>query len=99
MMMLVGMGFQPGWANGWPMGISKHVVFASFVTIIFAVSSVSGAAAVLVMLCSVAERISKRSFVGWPSFLVVLFLVFVTVLMACPRVYAIVHMCIVQEWR
>jgi hypothetical protein len=98
LVMLVCMGFQPGWANGWPMGISKHSVFTLFVTTIFAVASVSGAGATLILLCFLAEHILKRPFVGWTSFVVVLLLVSVTVFMACPHVYAIVHADIVREW-
>ncbi len=98
LMVLVGMGFQPGWANGWPMGISKHTVFASFVTVIFAIVSMSGSAVVLVALCHMAERISKRTFVGWISFLILLSLVFVVVLDTCPELYAVVFADIVREW-
>ena len=99
MMMLVGMGFQPGWANGWPMDISKHLVFASFVTIVFAVVSISGASALFIWLGFVAEQIAKRPFVGWMTFLVVLMLVAASVLLACPLVYSVVHADIVREWR
>jgi hypothetical protein len=98
LMVLIGMGFQPGWANGWPMGISKHTVFASFVTVIFVIASTSGSAAVFVALCHVAERIAKRTFVGWISFLVLLSLVFVAVLVACTKVYAVVFADIVRDW-
>ena len=96
--MLAGMTFQPGWANGWPMGISKHAVFASFVTIIFAVASISAAAALLVVLCFVVERTLKRPFVAWMSFLAVLMVVSLAVFMACPDVYACVRISIAQEW-
>lgn len=95
----VGMGFQPGWANGWPMGISKHVVFASFVTIVFTVVSVSASSALFIWLGFFAEQITKRSFVGWMSFLVVVLLMTVCVLLACPYVYSVVHADIIREWR
>ncbi len=97
--MLVGMGFQPGWANGWPMGVSKHVVFASFVTIVFAVVGVSASAALFVWLSFFAQQLTQRPFVGWLSFFVVLLLMTVCVLLACPYVYSVVHADIVREWR
>ena len=97
-MLLVGMGFQPGWANGWPMGISKHVVFSSFVTTIFAVVSVCSASALFIWLGFFAERIAKRAFVGWLTFLVVLLLTIVCIWLASPSVYSAVHADIVQEW-
>jgi hypothetical protein len=97
--MLVGMGFQPGWANGWPMGISKHVVFASFVTIIFVIVSVSLASALLIWLGVFVEQIAKRPFVGWMTFFAVLLVVTVGVLLASPHVYAVIHAGIVREWR
>ena len=99
LIMLIGMGFQPGWANGWPLGISKHAVFASFVTIVFVVVSISFASALCIWLGVVAEQIAKRPFAGWTTFLVLLMVVTAGVLLACPRVYSVVHADIVREWR
>ena len=92
--LLCGMGFQPSWADGWP--VSKHSVFACFVTTVFAVASVSGAGSILILLTFLAEL--KRPFLAWKSFIVAMMLVFVTVIMACPHVYGRVYTAIVREW-
>ena len=97
MAILVGMGFQPGWANGWP--ISKHTVFASFVTIMLVGGLVSLANAGLVMLSYAVEQFAKRPFVGWSSFLLLIFLLLLATAVSSPRVYAIVHAAIVQDWK
>jgi len=93
---LVGMGFQPGWANGWP--ISKHAVFASFATTMFVVGFVSLVTTVLIMLCYAVERFAKRPFVGWSSFFFVLLLVLLVTVASSPGVYSVVHTAIVQDW-
>ena len=98
LVMLVGMGFQPGWANGWPLGISKHVVFASFVTTIFAVASLCGAASRLIAFGCLAVRILKKSYTGWIFFVVAMTLLFVTVSATCPYFYATVYADILREW-
>jgi len=94
----VGLVFQPGWANGWPGGISKHAVFASFAAAVFVVVSVSFASAALVWLGVFVEQVVKRPFAGWTTFLVALILVTAYVLFACPQVYSEVHADIVREW-
>lgn len=94
---LIGMGFQPGWANGWPGGISQDVVFASFVTAIFAATSLSGVAALLTVPCIAAERRIKRPFVGWTLFIAVLTIVFIVVGVACPHVFASVRASMARE--
>lgn len=96
MTVLVCMGFQPGWANGWP--ISKHVVFATFVTAMLVVGFTSLVTTVLVMLCYAVERFAKRPFVGWPSFFFVLLLLLTVIAAFIPGAYATVHAAIVQDW-
>jgi len=97
MAILVGMGFQPGWANGWP--ISKHTVFASFVTIMLVVGCVSLATTILVMLSYVVEQFAKRPYVGWSTFLLVQFFLLLTTAISSPGFYAIIHSAIVQDWK
>ena len=97
MTILVCMGFQPGWANGWP--VSKHVVFASFVTAMLVVGVVSLVTTVLVMLCFAFGRYAKRPYVGWSSFFLVLLLLLTVIAASIPGAYAIVHAAIAQDWR
>ena len=81
--------FQPGWANGW--AIPQSVVYATFVTILVAVSVTSLATAALLVICYLAEERTKRPYLGWASFIVLFALAFVTVLNVSPRVYQAVH--------
>ncbi len=97
-MVLVGMGFQPGWANGWPMGISKHVVFASFVTTVFLVATVSASAFVISFCCFIAERITKRPYLGWVSFVFAILIVFASAIAYSPTVYQNVRTEIMRVW-
>jgi hypothetical protein len=59
-----GLGFQPGWANGWP-GLSKHSVFATFISTALFVAVVSGASALAAFPCSLLQRLVPRPYVGW----------------------------------
>ncbi|MFO1096277.1 MAG: hypothetical protein U0992_23685 [Planctomycetaceae bacterium] len=65
---LIGMGFQPGWANGWPGGISQDVVFRVVCDRDFAAYPVSQRR-LLTVPCIAAERRIKRPFVGWTLFI------------------------------
>ncbi len=94
-----GMTFQPGWANDWPMRISKHTVFSLYVTIMFAIISISFTAAVLVIPCHFGERMVGKPFVGWAFFIFLLCIVGGTVLVVCPDVYRMVHASIAREWQ
>jgi hypothetical protein len=67
-LVFAGMLFQPGWANGW--AIPQSVVYATFVTILFAVSVTSLATAALLVICYLAEERTKRPYLGWASFIV-----------------------------
>jgi hypothetical protein len=78
--------------------VSSRAHAASFVTIVFVVVSVALASALFIWLDVFAEKIAKRPFVGWLTFVVVLTLVTAGVLLACPRVYSAIHADIVWEW-
>ncbi len=97
MTLFVGMVFQPGWANGWP--ISKHTVFASFVTIMLIAGFISLVTTVLIMLCYGVQQFANRPFVGWSSFLFVLLFAILATAASAPGVYALVHAAIVQDWK
>jgi hypothetical protein len=97
MTVLAGMGFQPGWANGWP--ISKHTVFALFVTSMLFVGFVSLVTSVLIMLCYGVQYFADYPLVGWLTFLLALSLVILATAASAPGVYAIVHAAIVQDWK
>lgn len=97
MTVLVLMGFQPGWANGWP--VSKHTVFASFVSIMLFLGFVSLVTSVLIMLCYGVQYFANYPFVGWLTFLLALSLVILATAASAPGVYAIVHAAIVQDWK
>ncbi len=95
-LVLCGMGFQPGWANGW--GVSKHLVFAAFVTGMVAVTATSFSVAVLLPIGYLAQVLTRKPFVGWLSFAALLAIALVVVLTVCPRVYQAVHAEIVCAW-
>ncbi len=61
------MGFQPGWANGWP-GISKHSVFAAVMSAFLFMMLMSAGFAVFVIPCAYLERTVKRKFTWWRGF-------------------------------
>lgn len=64
LMSACGMGFQPGWANGWP-GLLKHIVFATFMSMILCVMLLSAGAALVAVPCSLVQRFINRNFLGW----------------------------------
>jgi hypothetical protein len=94
-----GMGFQPGWANGWPGGISKHVVFAVWATGMLLIMLLTSGAGVLAVVCSHLQQLVRRRSVGWAAFawLFVVWVVVATVV--CFNVFPGIHASIVQEWR
>lgn len=94
--LLVGMGFQPGWAHGWP--FPKELMFATFVTAIFGVVSVSATSIPAIWLCYFSQQMTKRSASGWVAFLVVFVLACGCVILACPHVFTAVHAEIARNW-
>jgi len=97
--LLVTLAFQPGWANGWPMGISKHVVFSVFVTTML-ILIISSCCAVLVAIVSyLVQETTNRQFTGWSTFLVAIVLLCLSISFATPRVFAAIHASIKSEWQ
>jgi hypothetical protein len=63
-----GLGFAPGWANGWP-GISKHTVFAAVFSGGFSLALFAVGAVVFAVPCSIFDWLINRDYVGWRVFL------------------------------
>jgi hypothetical protein len=91
------LGFQPGWANGWP-GLSKHSVFAGFVTVTLFVALLSGATGILALVGSVIERVVGKRYVGWASFAILLSVASVVILAVCTQAFPVFRASIAREW-
>jgi hypothetical protein len=89
--------FAPGWANGWP-GISKHTVFAGFMTGMLLVAQIAVANGLLALLCAGLGRAVKKNYVGWASYLVLMLIVLLISLYACSRAYPAIRASIAEEW-
>jgi hypothetical protein len=91
------LGFQPGWANGWP-GASKHSVFAAFLSGALFLMLVSVGAAVFAVPCSLLQRLIKREYVGWGAFasLMLAWAVLATILSA--GAFPALRASILKEW-
>jgi hypothetical protein len=66
-----GLYFAPGWANGWPFGLTIHVVWSSGMTVLLFLLTVTLAVAIgaAVGLCcswfKAGRRESRRAFALW----------------------------------
>ena len=92
-----GMGFQPGWANGWP-GLSKHIGFASFMTMILCVMLLSAGAALFAVPCSLFQRFIKRSYVGWGMFISLMIVWAVVAVLIGIREFPSIRSDIAKDW-
>src|SRR5438105_448449 len=90
-------GFAPGWANGWP-GLSKHTVFAGFMTGMLLLAQIAIATGLLALLCAGLERLIKTNYVGWSSLLVLMAIVLLAALYVCSRTYPAIRASIAEEW-
>ena len=62
------MGFQSGWANGWP-GISRDIVFAAFMSGVYFLMLMSAGAALFAVPCAFFQQCIKRNYIGWGAFM------------------------------
>jgi hypothetical protein len=90
-------GFAPGWANGWP-GISKHTVFAGFMTGMLLLAQIAVATGLLALPCFVLDRIVKKNYVGWSSFLASMTVALLIALYVCSRAYPAIRAAIAKDW-
>jgi hypothetical protein len=90
-------GFAPGWANGWP-GISKHVAFAGVMTFHLLLAQLILATGLLAPLSAGLERMVRRAYVGWGSFLALMAVALVVAIDNCSRVYPALRDAIAEEW-
>jgi hypothetical protein len=95
--LVCGMGFQPGWANGWP-GVSKHSVFAAFMSGAFFLMLVSVGAAVFAVPCSLLQRLMKRDFIGWGAFASLMLVCVILAAILSVSVFPALRANIVREW-
>jgi hypothetical protein len=65
---------------------------------LFAVAVTSLVTAALLVICYLAEVLTKKPYVGWVSFAALVTIALVFVLGACLRVYQAVHADIVRGW-
>ena len=89
--------FAPGWANGWP-GISKHTVFAGFMTGMVLIAQVAVVVALLAPLCALLERAFKKDYLGWASFLGLSAIGILAALCVCLLAYPTIRSSIASEW-
>jgi len=92
-----GMGFQPGWANGWP-GLSKHIVFTAFMTVILCVMLLSAGAALFAVPCSLFQRFIKRSYVGWGMFISLMIVWAIVAVLIGIRAFPSIRSAIANDW-
>jgi hypothetical protein len=92
-----GMGFQPGWANGWP-GVSKHSVFAAVMAGAFFFMLVSVGAAVFAVPCSLLQRLVKRDFIGWGAFVSLMLVWTMLAAILSASVFPPLKASITKEW-
>jgi hypothetical protein len=95
--LVCGMGFQPGWANGWP-GVSKHSVFAAFMSGAFFLMLVSVGAAVFAVPCSLLQRHIKRDFIGWGAFASLMLVCAIFAAILSVSVFPALRANIMKEW-
>jgi hypothetical protein len=88
--------FAPGWANGWP-GLSKHAVFAGYLTGMLLLAQMALAIGVLALFCAGLERRVKKDYIGWSSFLILTPIIFLAALHVCSRFYPEIRDSIAKE--
>ncbi len=90
-------GFAPGWANGWA-GISKHTVFAGFMAGMLLLVQIAVATGLFALLSAGLERLVKKKYVGWSSFMIFMTINFINGLYVCFRAYPAIRASIAREW-
>lgn len=66
-----GLAFSPGWANGWPNGLSIHSVWSTGMTILFVLFLCTAAVGLGAILCAGLARSGvsllrcRASYLGW----------------------------------
>jgi hypothetical protein len=97
MPLLFALVFQPGWANGWP-GLSKHSVFAGFVTVMLFIALMSLATGLLALTASAVDHVVGRRYVGWALFAALLGPASIGVLVLCSHAFSVFREAIAQDW-
>jgi hypothetical protein len=89
--------FAPGWANGWPGGLTIHVIWSAFMTAVVAVMGMTvgvgiGAFAGLLAYAILGGRRARL------LFLIGVGIVALLVTIVCPWVYREVHESTLEMW-
>lgn len=63
-------GFAPGWANGWPGGISRQSVFGFFMSAAFLVLFMSSGIAIATFPCYFLQQRLRHNYVGWLTLMI-----------------------------
>lgn len=95
---MVGMTFQPGWANGWPGGLSKHSVWAGVIAGQMSAAALGTGAAAVALPCHYLERRLGRAYIGWSAFVAVMLSWGGVVAFFAPRVFDWLRAAIAREW-
>ena len=91
-----GMGFQPGWAN--VPGLSKHLVFATVMSVILFLMLLSAGAALFAVPCSFSQKLIKRNYFGWGAFAFLILLWVVVSGVLCVGAFSSIRSSITHEW-
>jgi hypothetical protein len=94
---VVFLGFQPSWAEGWP-GVSKHEVFSFFVVLMLFLASMAISASLLAPLCSIIDHMIKRPYLGSRIFFSCLFACCITFLYIFIQLYEHIYASIQMDW-
>jgi hypothetical protein len=89
--------FAPGWANGWPGGLTIYVVWSAFMTMVFAAMGMTvgvgmGAFASLLLHAALGGRRAQRLFLIRVAIWALL------VAIGCPWVYRQIHESTLAMW-
>ena len=97
---MFGMGFQPAWAAsvGFPLGISKHVVFAVWACAMLTVMMVTAGAGVLAVACSHLQQMLRLKYIGWGGFAFLFVVWIVVATFVCSQPYPSFYASIVHDW-
>jgi len=96
-MMLCPTTFSPGWANGWP-GISKHTVFAGYISGMLLIAELAVATGPLALLGAGLERMVKKVYVGWSAFSISMAIVLPVAIFLASKAYPAIRASIASDW-
>jgi len=96
-MMVCSCGFAPGWAD--LPGLSKHTVFAGWMTGMLLLAQIAAATGLLAPLCAGLNRAVRKDYIAWSSFLILMVVALLAALYVCSRTYPVFRASIAEEWK